>query len=338
MLHRCCRARRIRAESPGGLVEVAVEERVTRYNVEGVVDPLPEAIRGRASLEVDLVCATACLSSSMGGPGEALRRAVGPTAYIRYRRSGGIEELRVDGLEAVLVLEEGRLKLRGIGARLEQALEKCLLKGAAIVAPRLEEMLREGIEVGEYRVYELGGYLESLIANPLARDALQAVEPRSGCIEDVVSEAILRGLAPLAAAATALHDYIRRSIVAYPVHGDAILDVHNSLGDYGVGLGAVLVKSPREASIIASKLTGLSIDVKTISIDGFSVPLVRVESGVIAKPENAPLVTLALSIAASVVAKRSIIIAVDAPVERLSRSALLRELEKVNAVLLYSRL
>ena len=338
MLHRCCRVKRIYAENGRGVVDVRVEERITKYNVEGVADPLPEALRGRAGLELELVCATACLASALGGPGEQLRKAVGSTVYIRYSRRGGVEELRVDGLEAVLVAESGKLRLRGVNVKLEQVLEKCLLRGASIIAPKLEELLETGIELGEHRVYELGGYLLSLTANPLMREALQALEPRGGCVEDIVSELILERLSPLAVASIALHDYISRSIVAYPVEGNALIDVYNELGDYGKGLGSVVAREPREASLIASKLLGASIEVRTVSIDGSSLPLVRVESGTILEVRSSPLVSLALSLAASIISRRSLIVAIDAPVEKLSRGSLLRELERVNAVLVYSRL
>ena len=338
MLHRCCKVKRVYAENGRGVVDIRVEERITKYNVEGVVDPLPEALRGKANLELELVCTTACLASALGGPGEQLRKAVGSAAYIRYSRKGGVEELRVDGIEAMLVVESGKLRLRGVNTKLEERLEKCLLRGASLIAPKLEELLETGIELGEHRVYELGGYLLSLASNPLMRDALQALEPKGGCVEDIVSELILERLSPLAAASIALHDYISRSIIAYPIEDNALIDVYNELGDYGRGLGSVIAREPREASLIASKLLGASIEVKPVSIDGSSLPLIRVESGAILELRSSPLVALVLSLAASIISRRSLIVAIDAPVEKLSRGILLRELERVNGVLIYSRL
>ena len=338
MLHRCCKVKRIYAEDRHGVVDVKVEERITRYSVDGVSDPLPKALRGKANLEIELVCTTACLASVLGGPGELLRKNVGSIAYIRYTRKGSIEELKVDGIEAALVAESGRLRLRGMSVKLGQALEKCLLRGASIVAPRLEELLETGIELGEHRVYELGGYLLSITSNPLVHDALQALEPQGGCIEDIVSNLILQKLSPLAAASIAIHDYISRSIIAYPVEGDALLDLHGALGDYGKGLGSIVAREPHEVSLIASKLLGVNVEVEAVNLNGLSLPVVRVESSVIVELRSAPLVSLALSIAASIVSKRSLIIAIDAPIERLSKNSLVRELERINGVLIYSRL
>ena len=338
VLHRCCKLRWIRASDGRNVVEVEVKERIERYAVEGSTDPLPAAIRGRGDLSLELVCTTACLASALGQTGEALRKTVGSTAVIRYERKGGNEVLRVDGVDATLESENARLRLSGLNVKLEQLLEKCLLQGASIVAPKLEEVIHRGIEIGDYRVYEFGVHLAAIAANPLVKDAISMLEARGECVEEILSRIIFQRLAPLAAASIAVYDYISRSIVVYPVHGKAFIDIDEEVGDYGKGLGRILATSPREASVIASRLLGMSIDVRTLSIDGVAMPVIRVESTPVIDAWRAPLPALSLSIAAALLAKRSILVAVDAPIERLDRSTLLHELERVNAVLLYSRL
>jgi len=221
MLHRCCKPIRIEAELGAYRVALDVSERIAEYRYS-LVDPLPAALRGRGSLRVTLACTTACLSNSLGPLGEALREATGSSAIVVYVRRGGRDARWIEGFEASLEARDGRVSLRGLRARLQDVLEKCLLGGAKLVAPRIEEMLEKGIEVGEGSLLDYGSALLSIASTSIVRDAVEVVNVDVGCAEEIVSSIVYGGLGPLTAAAVAVADQIGRSIVVYPVAPDAL--------------------------------------------------------------------------------------------------------------------
>ncbi len=335
MLHRCCR---LVALSADGL-SVENVERVTPYTPQAPRDPLARGLAAVDNMVLRLACSTACLSQALGAIGEALRRVAGSVALVEYERRGSRERLSVEGLEASLEASDGRLLLRVAGAPSPEDLERCLLGGAGVVAERLRGLLEDGILIGEHGVLDYAGLLAAAYSNPLVERVAAEMEPRTGCVEEVIARLIASSLHPLAAAAYAVRDYVDRSIVAYPLHPDALAPTRlDGLRDYGEGLPAVLARHHREASVLASRLLGESVEVKPVLVDGVKAVEVRVESVRVETPAENPLASLALSIAAALLEKRSLIVAVDAPVARLRGDVLRRELERVNATLLYTRL
>jgi len=159
----------------------------------------------------------------------------------------------------------------------------------------------------------------------------------TGCVEEIVSGLILERLEPLVAAAMVTRDVLERSVVAYPLSPTALAPAKSgeALGDYGAGLAAVLARHASEASVIASRLARTSIRVDPVYFNGYAGIRVEVEGIELKDPYDAPIASLALSLAASILERRSIILVVDGPLERLDEGVLQRELERVNAIVLH---
>ncbi len=340
MLHRCCRARLVEAGLEGPSVRLELDDRVASYSTRGLLDPLPLALRGKGYLHILLSCSSVCAANVYGEAGEELKRASGSIVLIEYERRGAEERLRVEGLESELYSGNGVVELRPSLELDVSDIERCVSSDAAkVLADKLREASKKGIRLPGEGLLGYSRILAAALLNPVARRVAGVGGAASSCVEALVARKMWEEAAPLLVAALLLEDYLERSIIVYPVKPDALLSIDKSrLGDHGEGLGRVLAEHAREASLLASKLLGRSVAVERVSLDGLPLPLVIIDGVTLHSLSASPLLALALSITAAILEKRSIILAGDAPVERLDRRTLREKLERENAVLLYTRL
>jgi hypothetical protein len=318
-------------------VETRIDSRIVRFNLDTPVAVLSSALRGRATLKLKLACSTACLSSSLGPIGSSVRGASGSIAWIVYERSDDSERLCLEQIGSCLSSRKGMLRLEaGLGVD-EKILEKCLLSGAKLVAEQLKKLMAEGVVLGESGILDYASAVASAIGNRLVARLVKEARIETGCVEEIVSGLILERLEPLVAAAMVTRDVLERSVVAYPLSPTALAPAKSgeALGDYGAGLAAVLARHASEASVIASRLARTSIRVDPVYFNGYAGIRVEVEGIELKDPYDAPIASLALSLAASILERRSIILVVDGPLERLDEGVLQRELERVNAIVLH---
>ncbi len=336
----CCRPRLIEAGVGDSNIRIDVEDRVTLYKPRGVIDPLPLALRGGGSLHLVLSCSSVCASSVFGEAGELLREASGTSFIIEYERRDGFERLRVEGSETEIHAQEGVVELRPYIEFSAEELQRCISGEAAkILAERLTSAARQGIKLPGGSILGYSRLLAGLVLNPIAKRLTRLGGPGKPCIEAIVSRRVWEEAAPVIVAAILLEDYLDRVVIAYPVNPQALKSWERSeLGDYGEGLAYALSEHANLVSLYASRLLGRSVIVEKVGIDGYAVPIVTVDNVKLHDLYSASLALLALSLAAALASKRSMILALDAPVEKLNRRSLVELVEKNNSVLLYTRL
>ncbi|AEM38761.1 hypothetical protein Pyrfu_0892 [Pyrolobus fumarii 1A] len=341
MLHRCCRPTHIEAATKLGVARVERVERITSYTVDGVSDPLAQLLRGEnVNLRLELVCTTACLASSLGYIGEVARLRLGSIARVTLEVQDGIERLRVEGVEGELRSEKGVVNVVLWERFTPGELTRCVLGGAEVVAKRLNELLRQGVRLQGGNLREHYSLVKLAIGNELVKSIVSTLGVAKGeCIEDVVTSKIVHTVYPLLAGLIAVMNFLERARIIYPVHPEALAVSENvkTLGHYGMGMLGVLARYHREASVIASKLAGTRIEIEPVRIDGSMAAVVRIEGERLRDPSDSPVASLALSVTAALLSRSSLLLAIDAPIEKLEKNTLVRELEKVNAVMLYSR-